>query len=198
MMVYMNKLKQILFVLAVTSIITVIAGCVGNGDIKNAIDTWNKIKAKQEQFEIAWNNAASSFNTNSNSNDLNDLKRSAQQSNNFLQSAQKLVEEEDSLISEFSETTAKLTGDAKKYANDVLINIREAHNNRVKAVSELQYLILIRQDATRAIESADIDKSTALINDMKKSSANIVTYQSKYIEYYSRANDAMEKLKALQ
>lgn len=196
MMVYMNKLKQILFVLAVTSIITIIAGCVGNGDIKNAIDTWNKIKAKQEQFEIAWNNAASSFNTNS--NDLNDLKRSAQQSNNFLQSAQKLVEEEDSLISEFSETTVKLTGDAKKYANDVLINIREAHNNHVKAVSELQYLILIRQDATRAIESADIDKSTALINDMKKSSANIVTYQSKYIEYYSRANDAMEKLKALQ
>ncbi len=192
----MKKLMQISSLLVVSILISIsaIAGCIDNGDVGTVIGNWNKIIAKQEQIVQALDYSASSLNTNS--EDLNVLRQSAQRSNSYLESAQRLLEEEDSLISDFAGSTVKVTGDAKTYADIMLINIREAHSNRVKVVTEQQNVISIYQNVITALESGDLDRADALTKSMGNNNINI--YSSKISDSISKANDAVKRLEALQ
>jgi len=192
---FMKKLMQISSFLVVIVLVSVIAGCIDNGDVGTVIGNWNKIIAKQEQIVQALDYSASSLNTNS--EDLNVLRQSAQRSNSYLESAQRLLEEEDSLISDFAGSTVKVTGDAKTYADIMLINIREAHSNRVKVVTEQQNVISIYQNVITALESGDLDRADTLTKSMDNNN-NINIYSSKISDSISKANDAVKRLEALQ
>lgn len=185
---------QISSLLVVSILISAIAGCIDNGDVGTVIGNWNKIIAKQEQIVQALDYSASSLNTNS--EDLNVLRQSAVRSNSYLESAQRLLEEEDSLISDFAGSTVKVKGDAKTYADIMLINIREAHSNRVKVVTEQQNVISIYQNVITALESGDLDRADTLTKSMGNNNINI--YNSKISDSISKANDAVKRLEALQ
>lgn len=192
----MDKAKQILTFLVITVIIAAITGCVSNGDIGAAIDSWNKIHEKDTQISKAYEDSLSSINTKS--DNLNVIKRSVQQSKSYLDTTQKLLEEEDSLITDFAGNTAKLSGEAKTYGNDMLINVREAYGYKVKMLNEQQKIISNFEDMIAAEESGESDTANALLSDLEDSAANRDSYGLKADEHISKANDAMKKLEALQ
>ncbi len=123
--------------LLVVIIITAIAGCTGSEDIRGVMDSWNKVMGKEYQIEkVLVDNAA--FQTN-------DLEKWTQQQQNTIGKLEVLLQEENSLISDFAGSTAKVNGDANRYANEALLNIRETYNYRVDALQNFKELVAAKQ-----------------------------------------------------
>lgn len=191
----MNKLKQVSLFLAVTLIATVTAGCVGYGDIGAVIGSWNKVIDKDNQLEQAIK--AIDFDKIDVENPAK-AKTEIQKITAQLNKAQQILDEESSLISEFAGTTVKVTGDANKYANEALTYIRESQKYTEKTISSAQEMNTILSDMITAGEAPDIDKIETLQKKMETTFAKLTADAEKAKEFTNKANDAMNKLEALQ
>ncbi len=95
-----------------------------------------------------------------------------------------LLQEEDRLISDFAGSTVKVKGDANKYANEALINIRETYKYRGEELANFKELVKAKQT-----------NNDQLYNEKEE---QLVISRSKIQEYLTKAKDAIVKLEALQ
>ncbi len=140
----------------------VIAGCVGNGDISTAIEKWNKVADQTQQIRLLDEQLVKTVKTDNvvieaelakatpNYNIIIPLLDNWKKT---LDEERKLLEEESSLISDFAGATVNLDGDAKKYADSMLSNMREAHRYSVSSVDNYN----------RGIESLKITDGSRLL-----------------------------------
>ena len=201
---FMNVKKNLPIILVVV-LIALTAGCVGYGDIGTVIDSWNKIADKGNQFNTEIDTIISS---NLDFEDPIELQREMQKTNAKMSELQQILDEENTLISEFSGTTVKVTGDANKYANEALTYIRESHNYKVKTFSSIQDMVAILSDVVYIIAAMDennIDEMEDGLNKIEAFEKKMETIESegdvnaeKADEYYNKAYDAIKKLEALQ
>ncbi len=177
-----------------------IAGCVGNGDIGTAIEKWNKVAEKsqeirslEEQFvktaEI--DNVIIEAELAKDTPDFKKILPLLDKWQKMLDDERKLLEESSSLISEFAGTTVNLNGEAKVYGNSALSNLREEHRYWTSSVD----------NSDRAIESLrmhykTLDKKYYSQYEKYLNAADSDTTKSRL--YNDKANDAMNKLEALQ
>lgn len=180
--------------------VVAIAGCVGNGDIGTAIEKWNnvadktqEIRSLEEQFvkTVKVDNVAIESELAKDTPNFEKILPILDKWQKTLDEEKGLLEEESSLISDFAGSTVNLDGDAKRYGESALKNVRESH--RYAASSSDNY--------NRAIESLRTNYKT--LDDR---------YYRQYEQYFNdadsdatksglytdKANDDMKKLEALQ
>lgn len=177
-----------------------IVGCVGNGDIGTAIEKWNKVADKTQQIRVLEeqfartvevDNVIIEAETSKGSPDYGRILPIIDKWQKTLDEEKKLLEEESSLISDFAGTTVNLDGDAKKYADSTLFNIRETHRYATSYVDNFN----------RGLESIRMNYKTLdekyylQYEQYLKSADSDATKSNSYMD---KANDDMKKLEALQ
>ena len=103
----------------------------------------------------------------------------------------KLLDEENILISDFAGSTVTLNGDARKYAESALSNIRESHRYGASSID----------NGYRAIESSrtcseNLDNTYCSQSEQYSKAADLDSSKSQV--YANDANDDIKKLEALQ
>lgn len=180
--------------------VVAIAGCVGNGDTNTAIEKWNKVADKTQQIRFLDEQLVKTVKADT----VIINAELAKGSPNFditlplldkwqktLDEERKLLEEESSLISDFAGATVNLNGDAKKYADSMLSNMREAHRYSVSSVDNYN----------RGIESLRMNYKTSSDSYYRQYEQYLNAVDSDTTNngiYIDKANDAMKKLEALQ
>lgn len=177
-----------------------IAGCVSNGDIGTAIEKWNKVADKtqeirvlEEQFEktVKVDNIIIEAEISKDSPDFGRILPIIDKWQKTLDDEKKLLEEESSLISDFAGATVNLDGDAKKYAESTLFNIRETH----------KYAISYVENFNRGLEGLRMNYKTLDERYYRQYEQYLNEADSdatKSNSYMGKANDDMKKLEALQ
>ncbi|MCZ7392444.1 MAG: hypothetical protein ABOK23_05125 [Candidatus Methanoperedens sp.] len=177
-----------------------IAGCVGNGDLGTAIDKWNKIADKtqeirllEEQFvkTVKVDNVVIESELAKDTPNFGKILPILDKWQKTLDEERNLLEEESSLISDFAGTTVNLDGDAKRYGDSALTNVRDS--NRYATSSLDNY--------NRGIESLrmnykTLDEKYYRQYEQYSNAADSDTTKSGL--YTDKANDDIKKLEALQ
>lgn len=177
-----------------------IAGCVGNGDIGTAIEKWNKIVDKTQELRSLEEQFVKTADVDDviieaelakDSPDVKKILPLLDKKQKMIDDERKLLEEESSLISEFAGATVNLNGEAKVYGNSALSNLRE----------EYRYWTSSVDNSDRAIESLrtyykTLDEKYYRQYERYFNAADSDTTKSRL--YNDKANDAMQKLAALQ
>jgi TolA-binding protein len=198
---YVN-IKKNLPVILVVAVIVLIIGFGGYGDIGAVIDSWNKITGTGNQFNAEMDTL--DYDT-LNFDNPTQTQRELQKINAKINKMQQILDEENTLISEFAGTTVKVTGDANKYANEALTYIRESHNYKVKAFTSIQDMNSVLSEMVNIVASSDEKNINNNLNKIETLGIKIETFGDKATadagkadEYYNKAYDAIKKLEALQ
>ncbi|MFQ6020572.1 MAG: hypothetical protein ACE5J4_00950 [Candidatus Aenigmatarchaeota archaeon] len=108
---------------------------------------------------------------------------------------QEIIYEESDVISNFSGSTTLLTGDAKKYADEIIYNVRESQKYSENAVSDLLNAIRYRKLYLDSYDKGLPDKSL-----IEKSDSSIKSYDDNILkqrEFMSKASDASARMFAI-
>lgn len=196
----MNKLTKILSLLVVTTMITVIAGCVDNGDVGTVIEKWNKVADKTQEIRLLDEQLVKTVKADNviidseiakNTPNFNIILPLLDKWQKTLDEERKLLDEESSLISDFAGATVNLDGDAKKYADSALSNNRKAHRYWTSSVDNYN----------RGIESLRMNYKTSEDQYYRQYEQYLNAADSDATNngiYIDKANDDMKKLEALQ
>lgn len=189
------KGKTWLIALGLLVLVVIILKLTGPGDVESSTEAWDKVGSKSAEVKEMFDYATLLYNKGM----IASGKKDYALTETFLVSSQKrlvqtekLLTEEDRLISEFGGTTVKLRGDAKKYGEETLTNMREAHKLTLSAVEALKasngmaldYLNGLRKEPSRNEVNAKLQEMDSIIKKQQ--------------DYISRAMDASNKLKALE
>ncbi|GFO97564.1 hypothetical protein ig2599ANME_1768 [groundwater metagenome] len=178
----------------------VIAGCVGNGDISTAIEKWNKVADKTQEIRLLDEQFAKTVKADSviieselakDTPNFNMILPLLDKWQKTLDEERKLLEEQSSLISDFAGATVNLDGDAKRYGDSVLLNVRESNRYGTSAIDNYN----------RGIESLRMNYKTSEERYYRQYEQYLNAADSdstKSNSYNDKANDNMQKLGALQ
>lgn len=178
----------------------VIAGCVGYGDIKTSIDKWNIVIEKNKQLElldtqygkiIESDTAIIEAELAKEIPNLDIVAPFLDKWKKMIDEERKLLEEESSLISDFAGTTANLNEDAKKYADNALLNIRESNRYDKSTIDNSYNAIESLRACIKNLDNSYCVQSEQYFKAAKLDSSNSELYANK-------ANDEIKKLEALQ
>lgn len=176
------------------------AGCVGNGDIGTAIEKWNKVADKtqeirslEEQFvkTVKVDNVAIESEIAKDAPNFEKILPILDKWQKTLDEEKRLLEEESGLISDFAGSTVNLGGDAKRYGDSSLTNVRES--NRYATSSLDNY--------NRAIESLRMNYKTLDERYYRQYEQYLNAADADATKsglYTDKANDDLKKLEALQ
>lgn len=181
-------------------LVVAMAGCIGNGDIGTAIEKWNKVADKTQEIRSLEEQYVKTVNVDN----VAIESEIAKDSPNFekilpildkwqktLDEEKRLLEDESSLISDFAGSTVNLDGDAKRYGESTLKNVRESH----------RYATSSLDNYNRAIESLRMNYKTLNERYYRQYEQYLNTADSDATKsglYTDKANDDMKKLEALQ
>lgn len=180
--------------------VVAIAGCVSNGDIGTAIEKWNKIADKtqeirllNEQFEktVKADNVIIESELAKDTPNLEKILPILDKWQKTLDEKRKILEEESSLISDFAGATVNLDGDAKRYGDSTLKNIRESHRYGTSSNDNFNRGIESLRTCIKILDKASCSQSEQYLN-----AADSDTTKSN--SYIDKVNDDMKKLEALQ
>lgn len=177
-----------------------LAGCVDNGDIGNAIEKWNKVADKtqeirilEEQFEktVTVDNVIIEAEFSKDSPDYGRLIPIIDKWQKTLDDEKKLLEDESLLISDFAGSTATLNGDAKRYADSTLFNIRETHRYATSYVDNFNKGLEAVRMNYKTLDERYYHQFEQYLNAADSDA-------TKSNSYLDKANDDIKKLEALQ
>ncbi|CAG0963421.1 hypothetical protein METP3_00990 [Methanosarcinales archaeon] len=191
---------KVITIALVSIIIVALAGCLDNGDISTAIEKWNKVADKtqeirslEEQFDkaVTADNLLIDSELAKDTPNFEKILPILEKWQKTLDEERKLLDEESSLISDFAGATVNLDGDAKRYGDSTLKNIRESHRYQTSSIDNFN----------RGIESLRtclkvLDKTSCVQSEQYLKSVDSDTTKSE--SFTNNANDAMKKLEALQ
>lgn len=180
--------------------VVAIAGCVGYGDISTAIEKWNKVADMTQQIRLLDEQLVKTAKADTviidaelakNTPNFNIMLPLLDKWQKTLDEERKLLEEESSLISDFSGATVNLDGDAKKYADSALSNVREAHRYATSSVDNYNQGIVSLRMNYKTSEEQYYRQYEQYLKAADSDATNNGIYMDK-------ANDAVKKLEALQ
>ncbi len=182
-------------------IFTVItAGCIGNGDIGTAIEKWNKVADKtqeirllEEQFEkaVTVDNILIDSELAKDTPNFEKILPILDKWQKTLDEERKHLEAESSLISDFAGATANLDGDAKRYGDSTLKNIRESHRYQTSSLDNYNRAIESLRMNYKSLDDRYYRQYEQYLNAVDSDNTKSGLYTDK-------ANDDMNKLAALQ
>jgi len=191
--------KGITIALVLIFIVT-IAGCVSNGDIGTAIEKWNKVVDKTQEIRLLEeqliktgkaDNVIIEAEMEKASSDFKKILPLLDKQQEMLDDEKKLLEEKSSLISDFAGATVNLNGDAKKYADRMLSNLREEHRYWTSSVDNSNRALESLRTYYKTLDEKYYRQYEQYFNaaDSDATKSNSYTYKT---------NDDMKKLEALQ
>ncbi|MDD5617443.1 MAG: hypothetical protein PHH85_14730 [Candidatus Methanoperedens sp.] len=193
-------IKRTITIAIVLIFAVAIAGCVGNGDINTAVEKWNKVAVNSQQIRLLDEQFAKTVKADNviieselakDTPNFNMILPLLDKWQKTLDEERKLLEEQSSLISDFARATVNLDGDAKRYGDSVLLNVRESYRYETSAIDNYN----------RGIESLRMNYKTSeerYYRQYEQYSNAADSDTTKSNSYNDKANDAMKKLEALQ
>ncbi|KUG19564.1 hypothetical protein ASZ90_010694 [hydrocarbon metagenome] len=179
-------------------------GCV-NEEVRTSIDAWNEIVDVQHRLDdeaadsIRILNSHTDYHNqviNSRYPNYQPIRRNIATDISNLDKWDRHLEDLSRAISRFAGATTHLRGDAKRYADDALTNMRAYHSEMQSAQrsyqSELNYYDLYIQTCQRGYPDDSLLHSSH--NDMNRGNAAV----EKAYTHIDRAEDSISRLERLQ